>query len=98
MGLSCMVFFIEVKRIVSRSEEHTSELLSPCNLVCRLLLEKKKIRWRGLGGTRSQDQESWIRLHGSVVRYQESVTGNQESIRRPDVFPMPESLLITTNS
>src|SRR5256885_5486985 len=32
-----------------RSEEHTSELQSPCNLVCRLLLEKKKKRrhWRG---------------------------------------------------
>src|SRR5256885_2457056 len=28
--------------ISSRSEEHTSELQSPCNLVCRLLLEKKK--------------------------------------------------------
>src|SRR2546426_4256209 len=31
-----------------RSEEHTSELQSPCNLVCRLLLEKKK----NLEGTR----------------------------------------------
>src|SRR5256885_8353127 len=30
------------KRIETRSEEHTSELQSPCNLVCRLLLEKKK--------------------------------------------------------
>src|SRR5256885_10025632 len=29
---------------VLRSEEHTSELQSPCNLVCRLLLEKKKTR------------------------------------------------------
>src|SRR5256885_5187410 len=29
-------------RLVLRSEEHTSELQSPCNLVCRLLLEKKK--------------------------------------------------------
>src|SRR2546426_4624166 len=29
-------------RLVVRSEEHTSELQSPCNLVCRLLLEKKK--------------------------------------------------------
>src|SRR5256885_6244933 len=29
---------------VKRSEEHTSELQSPCNLVCRLLLEKKKNR------------------------------------------------------
>src|SRR5256885_12667666 len=28
--------------ICARSEEHTSELQSPCNLVCRLLLEKKK--------------------------------------------------------
>src|SRR5256885_6776405 len=28
--------------VKSRSEEHTSELQSPCNLVCRLLLEKKK--------------------------------------------------------
>src|SRR5256885_11655720 len=29
---------------ILRSEEHTSELQSPCNLVCRLLLEKKKTR------------------------------------------------------
>src|SRR5688500_19633293 len=28
---------------LDRSEEHTTELQSPCNLVCRLLLEKKKI-------------------------------------------------------
>src|SRR5256885_4632391 len=33
-----------INRVIrsSRSEEHTSELQSPCNLVCRLLLEKKK--------------------------------------------------------
>src|SRR2546426_4400994 len=30
------------RRHYRRSEEHTSELQSPCNLVCRLLLEKKK--------------------------------------------------------
>src|SRR3989454_10732742 len=30
------------QEISERSEEHTSELQSPCNLVCRLLLEKKK--------------------------------------------------------
>src|SRR2546426_9189051 len=29
---------------LERSEEHTSELQSPCNIVCRLLLEKKKAR------------------------------------------------------
>src|SRR5256885_9025247 len=32
----------ELPGITLRSEEHTSELQSPCNLVCRLLLEKKK--------------------------------------------------------
>src|SRR5256885_4456482 len=32
----------EAPNNASRSEEHTSELQSPCNLVCRLLLEKKK--------------------------------------------------------
>src|SRR5256885_13077216 len=32
----------DARRMVQRSEEHTSELQSPCNLVCRLLLEKKK--------------------------------------------------------
>src|SRR2546426_6906549 len=31
-----------IRRYEPRSEEHTSELQSPCNLVCRLLLEKKK--------------------------------------------------------
>src|SRR5256885_12748962 len=33
---------VVVKVLAPRSEEHTSELQSPCNLVCRLLLEKKK--------------------------------------------------------
>src|SRR2546426_8590469 len=36
----CFTFSISCR--VIRSEEHTSELQSPCNLVCRLLLEKKK--------------------------------------------------------
>src|SRR5256885_4249549 len=36
-----LAFFSRIPRCV-RSEEHTSELQSPCNLVCRLLLEKKK--------------------------------------------------------
>src|SRR2546426_8055994 len=33
---------VRVRPLGHRSEEHTSELQSPCNLVCRLLLEKKK--------------------------------------------------------
>src|SRR2546426_5028870 len=32
----------DIEDAATRSEEHTSELQSPCNLVCRLLLEKKK--------------------------------------------------------
>src|SRR5256885_5016028 len=36
-------FLLVVRVRLQRSEEHTSELQSPCNLVCRLLLEKKKI-------------------------------------------------------
>src|SRR5256885_15961953 len=37
------MFLDEVDHLApERSEEHTSELQSPCNLVCRLLLEKKK--------------------------------------------------------
>src|SRR5256885_4383581 len=35
-------YYIAGEKQRRRSEEHTSELQSPCNLVCRLLLEKKK--------------------------------------------------------
>src|SRR5256885_9361756 len=39
---TCFFFSNHVNLFDPRSEEHTSELQSPCNLVCRLLLEKKK--------------------------------------------------------
>src|SRR5256885_7750424 len=39
-----------------RSEEHTSELQSPCNLVCRLLLEKKKKKNKQLTCSRQYEQ------------------------------------------
>src|SRR5256885_9708357 len=42
-GTSAMIP-IHSSHVRGRSEEHTSELQSPCNLVCRLLLEKKKIK------------------------------------------------------
>src|SRR5215467_14924643 len=40
--VTCLVSTAPPRRCSRRSEEHTSELQSPCNLVCRLLLEKKK--------------------------------------------------------
>src|SRR2546426_3344752 len=40
LGRRAEVFATDASQ--ARSEEHTSELQSPCNLVCRLLLEKKK--------------------------------------------------------
>src|SRR2546427_4982516 len=40
--LSCPAYLGAVPCVASRSEEHTSELQSQSNLVCRLLLEKKK--------------------------------------------------------
>src|SRR5256885_10615847 len=43
-----------------RSEEHTSELQSPCNLVCRLLLEKKK---RHIQQTTHSTRSSSVRSH-----------------------------------
>src|SRR5256885_6563061 len=39
---SVFVTTYPIRIVRERSEEHTSELQSPCNLVCRLLLEKKK--------------------------------------------------------
>src|SRR2546427_2536978 len=50
-------FLLEFEPTVTRSEEHTSELQSQSNLVCRLLLEKKKSRFIG---TRFTDTYSCI--------------------------------------
>src|SRR5256885_12037242 len=42
LGLGLAHHYMSQLVLLPRSEEHTSELQSPCNLVCRLLLEKKK--------------------------------------------------------
>src|SRR5256885_8550889 len=49
-----------------RSEEHTSELQSPCNLVCRLLLEKKK-------KTRNRQKSSSIYRMSTLTNYTSSL-------------------------
>ena len=60
MSNFCMMIFCALTRFV-RSEEHTSELQSPCNLVCRLLLEKKK---------KKQNHKWKQRQHGSQINYE----------------------------
>src|SRR2546426_6605230 len=55
-----------------RSEEHTSELQSPCNLVCRLLLEKKNAASRRVPNLYGSHKNipiphiSWVRAHPLV--------------------------------
>src|SRR5256885_3350873 len=54
----------------ARSEEHTSELQSPCNLVCRLLLEKKK-------STNIQPSETPVScITTDTSRFKTSITGD----------------------
>src|SRR2546426_8179431 len=50
---------------LARSEEHTSELQSPCNLVCRLLLEKKK------DGS-SHSANTWFAIAASAAEIERS--------------------------
>src|SRR6478735_6281746 len=52
---------ISLPDAIGRSEEHTSELQSPCNLVCRLLLEKKKVR---LGRPARVQSRARLERHG----------------------------------
>src|SRR2546426_6885741 len=49
-----------------RSEEHTSELQSPCNLVCRLLLEKKKKKKNKESGETQIEEETKTQHTGCV--------------------------------
>src|SRR5205807_5990017 len=51
---------IPARRSIVRSEEHTSELQSPCNLVCRLLLEKKKKKKSMIKRTRKEKNNQVI--------------------------------------
>src|SRR2546427_9592884 len=55
------------RQSVERSEEHTSELQSQSNLVCRLLLEKKKKK-KAYSGLYSQQRQSPFSNHDSASR------------------------------
>src|SRR5437867_10488779 len=53
----------------ARSEEHTSELQSPYDLVCRLLLEKKKTKKTLLVAPSRRSMLSWAREYCIIVDY-----------------------------
>src|SRR5256885_3636589 len=76
-------------RRYGRSEEHTSELQSPCNLVCRLLLEKKKQRARDVSDDgnvlRIALRRRGHRMHG-VFRLHVQLG---VAVWRPEVFHRP---------
>src|SRR5260370_10965528 len=57
-----------------RSEEHTSELQSHLNLVCRLLLEKKKYSHRGFFGTRCNQTQAPYIVHTHTAANQSHLT------------------------
>src|ERR1039457_3141828 len=74
-----------------RSEEHTSELQSPCKLVCRLLLEKTTARKRQTLGiehtTRLPDKCFWDR--GAEATASADTSDASWSICRPVSFSIP---------
>src|SRR5256885_6417902 len=63
--------------LTTRSEEHTSELQSPCNLVCRLLLEKKKKNKRHLS---SRTLASLLSAPAARARYHLPLSGHRLSV------------------
>src|SRR5256885_12486487 len=65
----CIDHYRSVRK--ERSEEHTSELQSPCNLVCRLLLEKKKTQQHlsRLIKQRLDDRRKHLNVNPNVERF-----------------------------
>src|SRR3989339_963775 len=74
-----------VQTCALRSEEHTSELQSLTNIVCRLLLEKKKIKGRSTGNRVQLDQSSlrgpWPGAHASRVCLCQTFSADRTRIR-----------------
>src|SRR5256885_3975604 len=73
--------------LVFRSEEHTSELQSPCNLVCRLLLEKKNLHSSRCRGFRDRDHLLECRQPAAYRRFSYNTRNNRPHVKdlRPKV-------------
>src|SRR6516162_1337426 len=65
-----------------RSEEHTSELQSPCNLVCRLLLEKKKKSADAATGV-TEEIDNTLRDPRDLLSYQQLLISRQLLFQTP---------------
>src|SRR5256885_6835418 len=66
IGMALMVLGLV---LICRSEEHTSELQSPCNLVCRLLLEKKKTPQSHSSPSHPTSPPSPIPCHPNIAQH-----------------------------
>src|ERR1039457_6824664 len=72
---------VTTEPIMLRSEEHTSELQSPCNLVCRLLLEKKKKRYRHSIGAPQRTSQSSHSVHATLAAPRASLVSIDPRLR-----------------
>src|SRR2546426_226428 len=73
-----------------RSEEHTSELQSPCNLVCRLLLEKKKMNrpQQHFSSLRRRVDDSPLILSSSFFFFNDTATTEIYTLSLHDALPI----------
>src|SRR5256885_3274546 len=84
---------------LDRSEEHTSELQSPCNLVCRLLLEKKKKKIYDLVHARIIRTDPMLRCHVVDPAHPRDRIIRILSPREvPDASVMPSSCILLRQS
>src|SRR2546426_9138865 len=69
-GLVALTDALLAEGFTERSEEHTSELQSPCNLVCRLLLEKKnKALWSAAPRPYTAVEIGGVRRAGQTIEH-----------------------------
>src|SRR2546421_5269948 len=94
-GASAMLFARDRRRDVNRSEEHTSELQSRSDLVCRLLLEKKKKKCNL--PIRSEEHKSYFQSR-SHIAYSLLHKKKKSTMNKHRHTDQPPVLMITTSN
>src|SRR5256885_3937733 len=91
-----MPFFLTIPiNRMTRSEEHTSELQSPCNLVCRLLLEKKnKSTFMRI---LTEDANPYVELQTTARRSTAATPGRTSPVERAQYRSLPWNLLLSVS-